>query len=83
VDLSTADPALIGALRRLRLAIAKAEKVPAYVIFPDRTLAEIAVRRPRSLDALSAVHGVGPSRLERYGERLLEVLREDNGTEAA
>ncbi len=82
-DLSSADPVLVGALRRLRMAIAKSEHVPAYVVFPDRTLVEIAVRRPRSLDALGAVHGVGPARLEKYGERLLAVLREDNGTEAA
>jgi ATP-dependent DNA helicase RecQ len=82
-DLSAADPVLVGALRRLRLTIAKSEHVPAYVVFPDRTLVEIAVRRPRSLDALGAVHGVGPARLEKYGERLLAVLRDDNGTEAA
>ena len=53
------------------------------MVFPDRTLVELAVRRPRSMDALGAVHGVGPARLERYGERLLAVLKDDNGTEAA
>ena len=83
VDLTAADPTVVGALRTLRGALAREEKVPAYVIFPDRTLAELAVRRPRSLDALSAVHGVGPARLEKYGERLLAVLRDANGHEAA
>jgi len=83
VDAGAADPALVGALRRLRVTIAKEEHVPAYVVFPDRTLVELAVRRPRSMDALGAVHGVGPARLERYGERLLAVLKDDNGTEAA
>ena len=83
VDPSAADPTLVGALRRLRVTLAREEHVPAYCIFPDRTLVEMAVLRPRSLDALGAVRGVGPTRLERYGERLLAVLRDDNGTEAA
>ncbi|HUO51565.1 MAG TPA: ATP-dependent DNA helicase RecQ [Gemmatimonadaceae bacterium] len=82
VDVTAADPAVVGALRTLRGKLAKEEKVPAYVIFPDRTLAELAVRRPRTLDDLGAVHGVGPARLEKYGERLLEVLAGDAGTEA-
>ena len=54
-----------------------------YVIFPDRTLVELAVRRPRSVEELRGVHGVGPARIERYGERLLAVLNDTNGTEAA
>ena len=83
IDLTAADPALVGALRVLRGALAKEEKVPAYVIFPDRTLAELAVRRPRTMDALGTVHGVGPARLEKYGERLLAVLTSVDGTEAA
>jgi len=83
VDLSAADPALVGALRLLRGALAREQKVPAYVIFPDRTLVELAVRRPRSVEELSGVHGVGPARIEKFGERLLAVLRDTNGTEAA
>ena len=50
--------------------------MPAYVIFPDRTLEEIAARRPGSIDALASVHGVGASKLERYGQDVLRVLRE-------
>ena len=83
VDLSAADPALVGALRMLRGTLAREQKVPAYVIFPDRTLVELAVRRPRSVEELRGVHGVGPARIERYGERLLAVLNDTNGTEAA
>jgi ATP-dependent DNA helicase RecQ len=52
--------------------------VPAYVVFPDRTLAEIAARRPRSLAALADVRGVGPARLDRYGEQFLEAVRTHN-----
>ena len=83
VDLAAADPAIVGALRTLRGALAREQKVPAYVIFPDRTLVELAVRRPRSVEELRGVHGVGPSRIEKFGERLLALLRDVNGTEAA
>ena len=53
------------------------------MIFPDRTLVEMAVRRPVSLDALGDVRGVGPTKLERYGEKILAVIRESDDTEAA
>jgi ATP-dependent DNA helicase RecQ len=83
VDAADAQPALVAALRELRSSLARAAKVPAYVIFPDRTLVEMAVRRPVSLDALSGVRGVGPTKLERYGEKILAVIRESDDTEAA
>jgi len=83
VDASDAQPALVAALRELRSSLARAAKVPAYVIFPDRTLVEMAVRRPVSLDALSDVRGVGPTKLERYGEKILAVIRQSDDTEAA
>jgi ATP-dependent DNA helicase RecQ len=83
VEASAAQPALVAALRELRTTLARAAKVPAYVIFPDRTLVEMAVRRPVSLDALSGVRGVGPTKLERYGEKILAVIRESDDTEAA
>ncbi|HEV7706109.1 MAG TPA: ATP-dependent DNA helicase RecQ [Gemmatimonadaceae bacterium] len=83
VELSSAQPALVAALRELRTTLARAAKVPAYVIFPDRTLVEMAVRRPVSLDALSGVRGVGPTKLERYGTQILAVIRESDDTEAA
>jgi ATP-dependent DNA helicase RecQ len=50
--------------------------VPAYLVFHDSTLAEIAGRRPRSLAELAAVAGVGPAKLQRYGEELLAALPE-------
>jgi ATP-dependent DNA helicase RecQ len=83
IEPSTAQPALVAALRELRTSLARAAKVPAYVIFPDRTLVEMAVRRPGSLDALSGVRGVGPTKLERYGAQILAVIRESDDTEAA
>jgi ATP-dependent DNA helicase RecQ len=48
--------------------------VPAYVVFHDTTLAEIAEARPRSLPALRRVRGMGPTKLERYGEEILAVI---------
>jgi ATP-dependent DNA helicase RecQ len=73
--LSAGDAPLFEALRTLRAQIAKRDGVPPYVVFPDRTLVEIATRRPRSVTALADVHGVGPVKLERYGEQFLNVVR--------
>ena len=64
------------ALRAWRASVAKEHGVPAYVIFHDATLREIALRDPRSLDELSTVHGVGVRKLEAYGEALLECVAE-------
>ena len=71
-----ADAELLAALKALRGAIATAQKQPAYVIFPDRTLIEIAKKRPRSLDELAGVHGVGAVKLQKYGPAFLAVIRD-------
>jgi DNA helicase II / ATP-dependent DNA helicase PcrA len=68
------DEPLFAALKAWRRERAQADGVPAYVVFHDRTLQEIARRRPGSLAALSAVSGVGPAKLERYGDELLATL---------
>jgi ATP-dependent DNA helicase RecQ len=67
---------LFEKLRDWRRAEAQAQAVPAYVIFQDRTLAEIAAARPRSLDALAAIPGVGRTKLERYGAAVLRLIAE-------
>ena len=64
------------ALRSWRLEIARQAEVPPYVVFHDRTLAEMAERRPTSAGALAGIPGVGPAKLERYGESVLAVLRD-------
>ena len=69
-----ADPALFDRLRELRLEIARADGVPPYVVFHDRSLQDMAARRPQSLHALAACHGVGARKLERYGERFLAEI---------
>jgi ATP-dependent DNA helicase RecQ len=69
-----ADPALYQRLREWRSEVARREGVPAYVVFHDRTLTELAARRPSDLVELEALPGIGPSKLERYGQALLELL---------
>jgi ATP-dependent DNA helicase RecQ len=61
-------------LKAWRLAEARRQAVPAYVILHDATLAEIARRRPRDVAALADIPGIGARKLERYGASLLEVL---------
>ena len=68
--------ALWEKLRQWRGATAKAGGVPAYVVFHDATLAEIARARPQSEGELARISGVGAAKLARYGPALLELLRE-------
>jgi DNA helicase-2/ATP-dependent DNA helicase PcrA len=69
------DPAFV-ALKAWRRDRAQADDVPAYVVFHDRTLAEIAATEPRTIGDLAHVAGVGPAKLERYGADVLRVLAE-------
>jgi ATP-dependent DNA helicase RecQ len=71
-----ADEDLLGALKALRGAMARAQNQPAYVIFPDRTLIEMARERPKTLDDLSAVHGIGAAKLQKYGAAFLAVIKD-------
>ena len=81
---ATADDArLLDRLKALRSTIAREQKVPAYVVFPDRTLLEMAVRRPKTAYALGEIRGVGTMKIEKYGERFLNLLRSADETEAA
>ena len=70
------DPALLARLKRARLEIARAEGVPAFAVFHDRSLQDMAARKPQSLERLADCHGVGASKLKRYGERMLAVLKD-------
>ena len=71
-----ADADLLAALKALRGALAKAQRQPAYIVFPDKTLFEMAARRPQSLDELASVHGVGAAKLKKYGAAFLALIRE-------
>jgi DNA helicase-2/ATP-dependent DNA helicase PcrA len=68
------DDPLYESLKRWRLETAKAEAKPASVIFHNSTLAEIVRRSPRTREELAAVPGVGPAKLERYGDAVLAAL---------
>ncbi|WP_249359678.1 DNA helicase RecQ [Nocardia cyriacigeorgica] len=74
VDLAPEDVALFEKLREWRAATAKEQGVPAYVVFHDATLRDIAARKPADLAGLGAVGGVGENKLAKYGEQVLEVL---------
>jgi ATP-dependent DNA helicase RecQ len=67
------------ALRALRARLAREQNVPAYVIFHDATLRAIAAEAPRDLAQLARINGVGASKLERYGEKVLDALHGANG----
>ena len=73
-DLPVASVDLFEALRVWRSAEAKAQEVPAYIIFGDATLRGIAISRPGTLGELGGISGVGENKLAKYGEALLEVV---------
>ncbi len=68
------DEPLMSALKAKRRELAEAARAPAYVIFPDRTLIEMATHRPVTLDDFSRLNGVGAKKLEKYGNIFLEVI---------
>ena len=71
---SEEDAPLLSALKAKRRALAETARVPAYVIFTDRTLIEMAETKPRSLDEMAGISGVGATKLERYGAAFLEIV---------
>src|SRR5699024_10495351 len=75
-DIAPADEPLWEALRAERRRLAETQGVPAYVIFADATLRDMMARRPATRTEMLAVHGVGESKLERYGDTFLRVIAE-------
>ena len=73
-ELDAAAQALFEALRRHRLTVARAEGVAPFIVASDRTLREIAMLRPRTVDELQLAHGVGRHKADRYGAGLLQVV---------
>jgi ATP-dependent DNA helicase RecQ len=70
------DAALFEALRRRRSELAKEQRVAAYVVFADKTLIDMARRKPATVAEMGAVHGVGAAKLRQYGEVFLDVIRQ-------
>ncbi|CAM3525590.1 DNA helicase RecQ [Paracoccus nototheniae] len=76
-QVSEEDEPLLSALKAKRRALAEAARVPAYVIFPDRTLIEMAEKRPQDLDQMAGISGVGAKKLESFGRDFLSVIAGD------
>ncbi len=72
--LSGDQAALLDALKALRLRLAKERGVPAYIVFPDRTLIDMARRRPRTKEEFAEVNGVGAAKLEQFAEPFLAAI---------
>lgn len=70
-----ADKTLFAALKDLRTHIAKDHNIPPYVVFHDKTLVDMVLHKPLDLQALSDVPGVGQSKLKKYGQIFLDVIR--------
>jgi ATP-dependent DNA helicase RecQ len=68
------DLGLLALLKAKRRALAEAQNVPAYVVFPDKTLIEMAEKKPATLDQMAGITGVGARKLESYGAAFLEVI---------
>ena len=76
----SADESLLGALKEWRKQIAAQNRVPAYVIFHDSTLTEIAARLPQNSKELLEVQGMGQTKFERFGEAILELVKSTAST---
>jgi ATP-dependent DNA helicase RecQ len=74
-EVAGVDRALLDVLKKTRFALARAQGVPAYVIFPDRTLIDMAHLKPLDRATMAVVHGVGEAKLARYGDEFLRVIR--------
>jgi ATP-dependent DNA helicase RecQ len=75
-DGAAGDTALFEALRRRRSELAKEQRVAAYVVFADKTLIDMARRKPATAAEMGAVNGVGEAKLRQYGETFLEAIRQ-------
>lgn len=67
---------LFEQLRQVRRELAESQGVPPFVIFSDRTLRELCTTMPTTLDEMLSVHGIGESKIEKYGEQFLSILIE-------
>lgn len=73
-ELTEEDTALFEKLRALRTEIAKAEKVPPYIVFSDKTLTHMCIAKPKTKEEMLSISGVGEFKYDKYGERFLECI---------
>ena len=74
IEVADADRDLLASLKALRLTLAQERKVPAFVILHDATLNEIARTRPKTLDQMASISGIGPRKLEQFGQAFMEIV---------
>jgi ribonuclease D len=79
IILTPEEKLVVRALKSWRLGLANTQRVPAYMICPDRTLEHLARARPDTLEALADIYGLGESKIRKFGEELLRALRESCG----
>ena len=79
LDRPEPDAELLERLKGLRRRLAQQRRVPAYVVFNDATLQEMAALKPATRDELLQVNGVGQAKLERYGDEFLDAIRSPEG----
>lgn len=79
IVLTPEEKRVVKALKQWRLERANTQRVPAYMICPDRTLEHLARARPETLEALAAIYGLGESKIRNFGEDLLRALRDACG----
>jgi ATP-dependent DNA helicase RecQ len=80
--LAAGDQGLLGHLKKLRMSLARERGVPAYVIFTDRALHDMAKRKPANLDEFANVHGVGQAKLREFAPIFLDAIREQRDAAA-
>ncbi|HEY3777097.1 MAG TPA: DNA helicase RecQ [Rhizomicrobium sp.] len=73
-EIGAVDDALLASLKSLRLKLAKERRLPAYLIFSDRTLLDMAARRPRNAEEFAGVSGVGAAKLHEFGDMFLAAI---------
>ena len=78
-NLSAIEADLFAALRDVRLAIAKQQNIPAFVVFSDSTLTDMCAKRPVKIEDFLKVSGVGRVKAERYGKAFLEAIANYKG----
>ena len=78
IDADTLDDEkeLFSALKSKRMELARKRRVPAYIIFPDATLHQMLLHKPQTLEEMGKLNGVGPQKLEKYGEAFISVINE-------
>ena len=74
-ELDSASWQLFERLRALRLKIAGEQRVPPYIVFTDKTLTDMCIKKPATREEMLEVSGVGEAKFRKYGERFLEELR--------